>query len=64
MAAKKRIVDQLPSAELAVVTDVRHALPVEKPKALHQMVDEFLARLEEESINRSGQGQPPEGGGQ
>lgn len=46
VAAKERIVDQLPCAELAVVNDARHALPVEKPKEFHEIVDEFLAGLE------------------
>lgn len=47
VSEKEHAVARLPSAELTVVKDARHALPVEKPRAFHQVVDEFLARFEE-----------------
>ncbi len=40
---KQRIVDEMPCAELAVVEDARHALPVEKPAAFNEVVEGFLA---------------------
>lgn len=44
VGAKKRIAAQLPDAELAVVEDARHALPVEKPAVFNELVGEFLGR--------------------
>ncbi len=43
VAAKKRIVQRMPDAELAVVEDARHALPVERPDTFNTIVDDFLA---------------------
>lgn len=45
VSAKDRIATQMPNAELAVVDDVRHALPVEKPAAFNRIVDEFFTRV-------------------
>lgn len=45
VSAKERIAAQMPNAELAVVDDVRHALPVEKPAAFNAIVDDFLTRV-------------------
>lgn len=45
VSAKERIAAQMPDAELAVVDDARHALPVEKPAAFNAIVDEFLTRV-------------------
>ena len=41
---KERIVERMPNAELAVVDDTRHALPVERPDEFNAIVDDFLAR--------------------
>jgi 3-oxoadipate enol-lactonase len=45
VSAKERIAAQMPKADLAVVDDVRHALPVEKPAAFNAIVDDFLTRV-------------------
>ncbi|PSQ90991.1 MAG: 3-oxoadipate enol-lactone hydrolase [Bacteroidetes bacterium QH_2_63_10] len=42
-AAKNRIVARMPNAELAVVEDARHALPVERPDEFNAVVGDFLA---------------------
>lgn len=39
---KNRIVARMPNAELAVVTDARHALPVERPQEFNALVEDFL----------------------
>lgn len=44
VSAKERIAAQLPDAELAVVEDARHALPVEKPAVFNELAGEFLRR--------------------
>jgi len=44
VSTKRHIVDQMPNAELAVVDDARHALPVERPDDFNAIVDDFLAR--------------------
>ncbi|MFB6272428.1 MAG: alpha/beta fold hydrolase [Salinibacter sp.] len=44
VSAKERIAAQIPNAELAVVDDARHALPVERPRAFNETVAEFLKR--------------------
>lgn len=48
VAAKKRIVAKMPHAELAVVDDARHALPVEKPEVFNGLVGDFLSRVSQE----------------
>lgn len=45
VAAKNRTAARLPNAELAVVDDARHALPVERPDAFNALLDRFLARV-------------------
>lgn len=42
VATKNRMAARMPNAELAVVSDARHALPVEKPEAFNAVVEEFL----------------------
>lgn len=42
VSEKERMADAMPRAELAVVEDARHALPVEKPEAFNAVVEEFL----------------------
>ena len=44
VSAKRHVVEQMPNAELAVVDDARHALPVERPADFNAIVDDFLAR--------------------
>lgn len=44
VSAKRHIVGQMPNAELAVIEDARHALPVERPKTFNAIVDNFLDR--------------------
>ncbi len=46
VAEKRQIRAQMPRAELAVVHDARHALPVERPAAFNAVVDDFLRRVE------------------
>jgi pimeloyl-ACP methyl ester carboxylesterase len=43
VSTKRHIVDQMPNAELAVVDDARHALPVERPDEFNTILDDFLA---------------------
>jgi pimeloyl-ACP methyl ester carboxylesterase len=42
VSEKNRIVAEMPHADLAVVEDARHALPVEKPAAFNAIVEGFL----------------------
>lgn len=42
VAEKRRMVTEMPHAELAVVEDARHALPVEKPEAFNKVAERFL----------------------
>lgn len=52
VSEKKRMVDEMQCAKLAVVEDARHALPVEKPEPFNAIVEEFLDNMrspEEES---------------
>lgn len=44
VSAKERVAARMPNAELAVVDDARHALPVEHPEEFNEIVDSFLAR--------------------
>ena len=44
VSAKEQIVSRMPSAELIVVDDARHALPVERPDEFNAIVDTFLDR--------------------
>ena len=44
VATKQQMAAWMPDAELAVVDDARHALPVERPCAFNGIVEEFLAR--------------------
>jgi 3-oxoadipate enol-lactonase len=44
VAFKQAYTAQLPNAELVVVPDSRHALPMEKPEAFNQALEEFLAK--------------------
>jgi len=45
---KNRIAARMPRADLAVVEDARHALPVERPEAFNALLRQFLARVEAE----------------
>jgi pimeloyl-ACP methyl ester carboxylesterase len=47
VAAKERMVARMPRADLAVVDDARHALPVERPEAFNAIVADFLSGLDE-----------------
>jgi pimeloyl-ACP methyl ester carboxylesterase len=42
VAEKNRIASEMPRAELAVIEDARHAVPVEKPDAFSATVEAFL----------------------
>jgi pimeloyl-ACP methyl ester carboxylesterase len=44
VAAKNRVAARMADAELAVVDDARHALPVERPDELNPILGRFLAR--------------------
>lgn len=44
VAAKEAYVAKMPHAELAVIRDARHALPVERPDEFNAVVGAFLAR--------------------
>jgi pimeloyl-ACP methyl ester carboxylesterase len=41
------MVARMPRADLAVVDDARHALPVERPEAFNAIVADFLSGLDE-----------------
>ena len=43
---KNRIAATMPYADLTVVEDARHALPVEKPEAFNALLEDFLARVD------------------
>lgn len=45
VSAKKRTVARMPNAQLVVIDDARHAVPVERPEAYNALVDGFLERL-------------------
>jgi len=47
VSAKQAYVAKMPHAELAVVQDARHALPVERPDEFNAVVAEFLAKQAE-----------------
>lgn len=53
VADKEEVVARMPNAELAVVEDARHALPVEKPDAFNDLVDDFLDRLGRAAVDRA-----------
>jgi pimeloyl-ACP methyl ester carboxylesterase len=42
VTAKRRMAARMPNAEVAVVGDARHALPVERPAAFNATVEAFL----------------------
>jgi 3-oxoadipate enol-lactonase len=44
VAFKQAYTAQLPNAELVVIPDSRHALPMEKPEAFNRALAEFLAK--------------------
>ena len=46
VSEKNRMAATMPRADLAVVEDARHALPVERPEAFNALVEAFLARVE------------------
>lgn len=48
VSEKNRMVAAMPRAELAVIKDTRHALPVERPDAFNAAVDDFLRTVQEE----------------
>jgi len=47
VAAKERMAARMPRADLAVVNDARHALPVERPDTFNALVGDFLSDLED-----------------
>lgn len=47
-SAKKQHVCAMPNAQLAVIADARHALPVERPDAVNAMLRAFVERVERE----------------
>jgi pimeloyl-ACP methyl ester carboxylesterase len=49
VSEKNRIVAEMPRADLSVIGDARHALPVEKPAAFNATVEEFLTCIEKDS---------------
>ena len=48
VSEKNRIAARMPRAEIEVVEDTRHALPVERPDAFNAIVEAFLGRVDEE----------------
>lgn len=44
VAEKNRMVAKIPRAELAVVEDTRHALPVERPDEFNALLEDFLQK--------------------
>ena len=48
VASKNLTVARMPNAELEVVEEARHALPVERPDEFNALIDEFLRRVEAE----------------
>lgn len=46
VSEKNRIAAKMPCAELTVVEDARHALPVEKPDTFNGILDNFLDRID------------------
>ena len=44
LADKEAYVRRLPSAELAVIEDAHHAVPMEHPVRFNQILDQFLVR--------------------
>lgn len=44
VSVKEHIAARMPNAEVAVVNDARHALPVERPADFNAIVDDFLVR--------------------
>jgi len=47
VAAKERMAARMPRADLAVVDDARHALPVERPEVFNAILGDFLGDLEQ-----------------
>lgn len=47
VSVKNRGVALLPNADLAVIENARHAVPVEKPDAFNAVVETFLARVDD-----------------
>lgn len=47
VAEKNRIAAQMPQAELSMIENTRHALPVERPEAFNAVLDDFLDRVRE-----------------
>jgi pimeloyl-ACP methyl ester carboxylesterase len=43
---KEALVARMPHAELVVVEDARHALPIEKPEEFNEAVGAFLKRID------------------
>jgi len=52
VAAKRAYADRLPRAQVVVVPDSRHALPLEKPREFNAAVADFLAGLSPGAIDR------------
>ena len=52
VAEKNRIVAQMPRADLSVIGNAHHALPVEKPAAFNAVVEEFLEAVSNEHFQR------------
>jgi pimeloyl-ACP methyl ester carboxylesterase len=53
VSEKNRMAAEMPHADLAVVEDARHALPVEKPGAFNALLGDFLAGVSPRNGGRS-----------
>jgi pimeloyl-ACP methyl ester carboxylesterase len=54
VAEKNRIAAQMPHADLTVIEDARHALPVEKPDAFNAAVEAFLEDVSNGGVQQRG----------
>ncbi len=52
-SAKKQHVRAMPEAQLAVIADARHALPVERPDAVNAVLRAFVRRVERQESRAS-----------
>ena len=56
---KNRIAATMPRADLAVVEEARHALPVEKPDTFNALLEDFLARVDRKGTSNEGAAHRP-----
>ena len=53
ISEKNRIAAEMPRADLVVVEDARHALPVEKPDEFNAILDGFLREMSSSEVQKS-----------